>query len=313
MGSIRTILGDIPAVSFGITYVHEHTISQPPRSFRQWEADLVLDSIPNIVQEISAFRALGGSCLVDATAVDYGRDVNAMVQVAELSGVHIIATAGFNKGDYFTPAIAAASREELEAYIWREATEGMDGTKYRPGMLKFGTGYNRMSEAEERTARAVCRVQSKTGLPLYTHTEIGTLGLEQIGLLREENVNPERVCIGHIDRNPDAWYAKELLKCGVYIGIDQIGKIKYHPEQIRINLIIHLVRHGYGKKILLSGDMARRSYLRSYGGGPGFRYILDQFIPRLKAQMAEASFTPQTAEAVCNDLLIENPKRFFSL
>jgi len=313
MAKIRTILGDVPVEDVGITYAHEHTISQPPRFFKLWEPDLVLDSVPNIVKEIGDFKELGGSCIVDASAIDYGRNVAAMVEIAEKSGIHLVATSGFNKGAYFTPEIESASLEEHEERIYTEATEGMDGTSYLPGMLKFGTSYNFMTPAEERTARAVCRVQKATGLPLYTHTEIGTLGLQQIKLIKEEGVDLERVCIGHIDRNPDPWYAREILKNGVFIGIDQLGKIKYHTEQVRIDLLIFLIRQGYQKQILLSGDMARRSYFRAYGGGPGLRYILESFIPRLKCQLIEEGFSVEKIENICNDFLVENPRRFLSI
>ncbi len=313
MKCVRTILGDVPVGELGVIYAHEHTVSQPPRQYKFWEPDLILDDVAKGILEVQEFKESGGSCIVDATAIDYGRDVPGMVEISLKSGVHLVATSGFNKGAYFTPEIDSLSEEAFYEMVRKEATLGMDVSGHLPGVLKFGTGYNFMSPPEERAARAVCKVQNEMGLPLYTHTEIGTLALGQLALMRDEKVNLERVCIGHVDRNPDLFYIREILRSGVFVGIDQIGKIKYHTEATRIDLLKHLIKTGYGKRILVSGDMARRSYLRSYGGGPGFTHIVKSFIPRLREELLEDGFAPSKAESVVEDLLINNPRDFLEI
>lgn len=310
---VRTILGDVPADELGVTYSHEHTVSQPPRQYRLWEPDLVLDSVPNAIREVLGFKDLGGKCIVDASAIDYGRNVEAMAEIASQTGVRLVATSGFNKAAYFTPELEALTEDGFFELISKEATEGMAGTTYKPGMLKFGTSYGFMTAAEERAARAVCKVQKATGLPLYTHTEAGTLAMEQLALLRDEQIELERVCIGHLDRNPDPYYIRQVLKTGVFIGIDQISKVKYHTEATRIDLLKYLIRIGYGRRILISGDMARRSYLRSYGGGPGFAHILGTFIPRLKDELHEDGVSPAKIDSVVTDLLVNNPRDFLEI
>jgi phosphotriesterase-related protein len=62
------------------------------------------------------------------------------------------------------------------------------------------------------------------------------------------------------------------------------------------------VELGYGGRILLAGDMARRSYLRSWGGGPGYPFILGSFLPGL----VSAGLSEDAARA----LVVENPARF---
>ncbi len=313
MKCVRTILGDVPAERLGVTYAHEHTVSQPPRQYKFWEPDLVLDSVPNGIREVLDFKELGGSCIVDASAIDYGRNVPGMVEIASKTGVHLVATSGFNKGAYFTPEIEALSEEGFFEIIFKEATLGMDSAGHLPGVLKFGTGYNFMTPAEERAARAVCKVQRETGLPLYTHTEAGTLAQDQLALLRDEKVDLERVCIGHLDRNPDPYYVRQVLSNGVFVAIDQISKVKYHTEGTRIDLLKHLIKIGYGKRVLISGDMARRSYLRSYGGGPGFVHILKSFIPRLKDELLEDGYAVAMVDSIVENLLISNPREFLEI
>jgi phosphotriesterase-related protein len=306
-------MGDVDAGSLGIVYFHEHVISQPPRHFPGWEPDLVLDDIECSVRELVDFQANGGSCLVDATTPDYGRVIEATAEVARRSGCHVVATAGYNKAAYFGTDVEDADIDALEERVARDVDLGIDGTEHRAGLLKVGSSYYHMTEAEERAARAVCRVQRRTGLPLYTHTEIGTFALEQLVLIKEERLDPERVCIGHLDRNPDPWYLRQVAAHGVYVGIDQVSKVRYAPDSVRIDLIIALLEAGFGKRILVSGDMARRSYLRSYGGGPGLRYIAGTFIPRLVAQLRERGFPPGRAEQVGQDLAINNPRTFLAV
>ena len=313
MPVVRTLLGDIPASSLGITYFHEHVIAQPPRFFAGWGSDLVLDDIEASAREVGEFQKVGGTCIVDGSAVDYGRNIGATTEVARRTGCHIVGTAGYNKADYFPPKITQATLDELQAWALRDCREGMDGTPFRAGMLKLGTSYYHMTAAEERAARAICRVQRETGLPLYTHTESGTFALEQADLLVQERLDLERVCIGHLDRNPDPWYLRQIAKRGVFLGFDQVSKIKYFPDSVRADRIIELVEAGYGRRILVSGDMSRHGYLTAYGGGPGYRYIAQTFVPRIIAQLCEMGHLASEAEQVGEDLLINNPRDFLSI
>lgn len=313
MPSVRTILGDIDAATLGVTYFHEHTISQPPRHYAGWEQDLVLDDVAAAGRELAAFASAGGTCLVDGTTIDYGRNAAALAEVARRSGCHVVATAGYNKAAYFTPEIERATLDELEETIARDASVGMDGTALRAGILKLGTSYRHMTPAEERAARAACRVQRATGLPLYTHTEAGTFALEQLDLIAEEGVDKARVCVGHLDRNPDLGYLGQIARQGVFIGIDQVGKHKYLSDAERIDLIIALIVAGYRDRILISGDMARRSYLTAYGGGPGLQYIVGTFVPRLASELVTRGFAASEAERVQEALLIENPRAFLGI
>ena len=94
-------------------------------------------------------------------------------------------------------------------------------------------------------------------------------------------MNLTKVYIGHLDRNPDFWYHKKIAERGAYVGYDGISKIKYFPDSVRINLIKKMIDSGFIEKLLISEDIGRKSYFKSYGGGPGLEYILKKFIFRL--------------------------------
>jgi predicted metal-dependent phosphotriesterase family hydrolase len=312
MAHVVTVLGDISPQEMGITYSHEHLISAPPARISSLDPDLILDDEEAIIRELAIFKAHGGKTICDASAIDYGRNIKAVARVAKASGMHVIATAGFNKALYFDEWISKATLESLQERIHKEITAGIEGTPHKAGLLKFGTSYGLMKPAEVKTARAVCRVQRETGAPLFTHTEFGTLGLEQIALLKEEKVDLARVCIGHQDRNPDLWNIRKIASQGCFVGIDQIGKVKYYTDQVRIDLIIALAEKGLQEHVMIGGDLARRSYLTSYGGGPGYGYIVGPFMQRLREEMGERSFPAGKIDRLVEDLLVNNPRRFFT-
>ncbi len=299
MAVIRTVCGDIPPESLGVCYAHEHVFCRPPVE----DPDLILDSEAAAVQELRWFREAGGQAIVEMSPPDYGRDIRALRRIAEATGVHIIATTGHHKEAFSGPWVQDRSVHELADQFIREIVEGVDGTGIRTGIIKAGSSLNRITPNEEKVFRAAAIAHRHTGAPISTHTEAGTMGLEQVALLKSEGVDPGRIIIGHVDRKLEWEYHLALARTGVYLSYDQIGKEKYAPDRTRIAFIQRLIGEGYGKQILLGGDMARKSYWPSYrtGGGPGLTYIQWRFVPWLRAE--------GVPEEAIQDLLIHNPAR----
>ncbi len=302
---IRTVLGDIPATQLGICYPHEHLFGAPPKHLQ--EADFILDDPAVVIQELSAFQLAGGQAMVDMSTRDYNRDIRKLEQVASATGTHVIATTGFNKDRFSKPFVDSMTDEAMDALLLEEATVGIDGTTCRAGVLKAASTLNAISDTAKRVFESVARIHGKTGLPISTHTEAGTMALEQVALLTKNGVAPEHIIIGHLDRKLDWPYILDVAQTGVYLGFDQISKEKYYPDASRIRFILRLIEAGHGHQILLSGDLARRSYWPSYGfgGGPGFTYILWRFVPWL----IQAGVSTQQATSIVAD----NPARALSL
>ena len=70
-------------------------------------------------------------------------------------------------------------------------------------------------------------------------------------------------------------------------------------------MVKRLVDAGNGDHLLLSGDLARKSYLRAYGGGPGWAYLLERFTLLLM----EAGLDAPTVRR----LLVDNPDRALTI
>ncbi|CAG9621161.1 phosphotriesterase family protein [Sutcliffiella rhizosphaerae] len=327
MSFIRTFHGDIKPDNLGFTYSHEHIMCRPDYWVQRGEDDLLLDDKEKSRRDVEDFVSHGGKTIVDATAIDYGRDVQAVKEIADETGVQIIGTAGFNKsflwnarikeelkpiiGEFTTYAewIEATSINELAEFVIKEVEEGLEGTPFKAGQVKFGTGYNRITPLEEKTLRAVARAHLETKAPLHSHTEAGTMGLEQLELLRSENIDLSYLSLGHMDRNPDPYYHEQLARTGAYLSFDGIGKIKYAPESTRIACILKLVEKGFENQILISGDTARKTYYKHYDYGLGLEYIIAKWVPRF---IDDANRQGYDGEGLIHKFFVENPANCFT-
>ena len=196
MAIIRTLNGDISAKQLGVTYSHDHIYCIPPYWAERQDDDLLLDDPQASERELSDFRQAGGNAIYDATAPDYGRQAAAVAAMAQRQQLHIIATAGFNKGflwssqrpgtaQTFAEWIERSDVDELVEHVCREVTEGIEGTAHRAGVVKCGTGYNAISPLEYKTMEVIVRAQQRTGAPMHSHTEMGTMGLEQARIFKK--------------------------------------------------------------------------------------------------------------------------------
>lgn len=301
---VRTVCGDISAADLGVCYPHEHLFGAPPAYLAL--ADFILDSEEAVQRELGWFKEAGGQALVEMSTADYNRDALAMKRASEATGIHVVAATGFNKDKFSKPMVDALTDEALYDLIYNDATQGFEGTEIKAGVLKAASSLNKISSTARRVFEAVAAVHLKTNLPISTHTEAGTMALEQVRIFEDAGISPNRVVIGHLDRKLDWPYILEVAQTGVYLGFDQISKEKYYPDYQRVDFILRLIDAGHGQQVLLSGDLARRSYWPGYqtGGGPGFTYILWRFIPWLRER--------GLAEDVIQDLIIHNPARAFS-
>ena len=321
MAFVRTVSGDIDPSEMGVTYAHDHIYCIPQLWKEKGDTDLLLDSPEASQAELELFAKAGGRTIYDATAIDYGRDVGTVKRIAEAAGVQVIATAGFNKaimwpgtmpgkGMTFNQWIASQSRDALARHVVAEVTQGMDGTDVRGGVVKFGTGYNTMNEAEIKILLAVLDAHKETGAPIHSHTELGTMALEQLDLVKAEGVEPERLTIAHLDRNPDPWLHRKVAETGVFFSFDGITRVKYYSEDVRTRCILDLVRWGHEDQIMVGGDIARRTMFASYGeGGLGMGFILEKWKPRFIEEAGEAGFD---GEKLVHKFFVENPQRAFA-
>jgi 5-phospho-D-xylono-1,4-lactonase len=305
MSTVETVLGPVPTTDLGIVDYHEHVYVTPPSWLHKIDPDFALDDVERSVTEVNGWVAAGGRTLLELTAVDFGRDIRKIRDVADRVGdVHIVATAGYNRPWYMGRWLHAVAEDDMVRDTVRDLTVGIDGSGIKAGLIKAGSEYNAFTDGARKLFRVAARSHLETGAPIVTHTTGGTMGLEQAGFLIESGVAPHRIALSHMDRNVDADHHAQVAETGVYLGYDCFGKAKYGPDSALVALIRAMFDCGHAHRVLIGNDLGRPSYWRAYGGGPGLDYVLTRFVPKLHA----AGFS----QADVDLLLVENPRRFLA-
>lgn len=292
MSFVRTVLGDVPAAELGVCYAHEHLIIDP--SFTTHETpDFELSDVDRAVEELARFRADGGRALVDSMPCDSGRNVVKLAELARRAGVHVVAPTGLHLAKYYDPGHwgNSYSADELAALFAADIEEGIDArdyngplvrrTPHRAGVIKIATGLE-FTAREERLFAAAAAAHRRTGAPILTHTEQGTLGLEQVARLRDLGVDLRHVVLSHLDRRPEAACHRAILASGVRVEYDSAFRWKVGQGNPTLDLVVALLPE-FPDQIMLGMDAARRGYWRSHGGAPGLSFLLQDFSTRLRA------------------------------
>ena len=305
MPAIMTVTGPIEPQELGVTYAHEHLLGGPPKWSTDYaDRDFTMTSIESAASELGLFKQAGGQAMVEMSTPDYNRQPTKLRKLSESTGVHIIMTTGLHKDAYSHRMTSQQTVDELATLFIRDLSQGAGDSDVRAGVIKGATSLNVITEGEEMVLRAGARAHLSTGAPVSTHTQAGTMGLEQIAILKENGVDPTRVAIGHVDRNLNYDYHKAMLDTGAYLIYDHLSKEKYAPDSARVALLKRFISEGYGAQLMLSGDFGRNSYYTSNGGGPGFTYILWRFVPWLLSE--------GVAHEAVLALVVDNPARFFA-
>lgn len=305
-GKIRTVLGDIDPSELGFTMAHEHILTNPQGGGEKDEEDHLLNSYPKAVQMLEEYKAIGGGAIIESTPQTWGRDVPGMYMASKDTGVHVVACTGWmNQDSGMTDWEDTLSIDDMAEISYRDATVGMDHTSVKAGWVKCGTSYNHITPNEEKAIRSGAQVAKKTGLVLHSHTTTGTMGMEILDIVEEEGLDLNRMILAHIDRFPDLGYHRKLLERGAYLIYDGPGKAKYYPDQLRIDLLKQLVEDGFEDQLMLSNDMGRRSHHKVYGGGPGFNWIKQSFLPRCIEE--------GISEEAVHKFMYENPAKAYTM
>lgn len=311
---IQTVLGPVEPRHLGFCLPHEHVWcdqSLAPRpelfgSFRSPSTFMRLDHEQDMLAELRAFADAGGGAIVEVTCDGWGRNLEVLARLSEASGVHIVATAGY----YIEPCIPwyvdTMSVSALADHITAELERGVEGR--RCGVVKSAIHRARVEGLERKVLLAVAEAQLRTGVPITTHTtggrrhEVpgGNVGPQQLEILLEKGVRPDRLIVGHVDERPNIDVLDQLASLGCYVQFDVIGKQHWLLDATRVDLLVELISRGHAQRLLLSHDR-NRGHEMIFGGGTGYRHLIDTFLP----QLADAGIDAATVRT----LTIENPAR----
>lgn len=296
--AIRTVLGDLPPGDLGVCDAHDHLFLRSPQLPGQ-----ELSDAEAAAAELRAFRAAGGSSVIQWTPYGMGRRADQLPLLARESGVHIVAATGLHQAVHYAPQTLDRIRGGLAELFVTELTEGIGGSGPRAGMIKVAGGFHGLDPHARSTMEAAAEAHHATGAAIGIHLELGTGAPDVLDLLCGRlEVPPDRVVLGHLNRAPDLTAHRWAAESGAYLAFDGPSRAHHATDWRLPDALTALAEAGYGDKILLGGDTTTAA-ARSVHGGPGMPYLLRRQRPRLEAELGRD---------LVDRILTTNPARAFA-
>lgn len=311
MTTINSVLGPLDTADLGFTLMHEHLIVSSAGIPQNYAELLGTGFMERITNGLTQAKQGGIATIVDATTLDLGRDVTVLAEASRLTGVNIIACAGWWLD---TPRfLAGVSADQFARLFIREIQEGIAGTGIKAGILKAASDISGVTPEGEIILRAVARAHLQTNVPIMLHSySPGQVGKQQLAILKEEGVDLRRVKVDHSNDTTDVEYLTWLLEEGCYLGLDRYPGRNVSPLA-RTKTMKTLIDAGYGDRLLPSHDWSlvwvaaetplispeEREALNPYG----YLYMKKTVFSQLREM--------GVPEATLNRLCVDNPRNFF--
>ena len=310
-GHAITVTGPRAIETLGVVDAHDHLLMESAGMPGQGFTDPARS-----IEEVLDGRGTGIGTIVEMTPIGLGRDPAGLRAIAEATGVAIIGASGYHRDTHYPAGhwVHEATVETLADRIVTDLRDGMHPADWadpglpldaaRAGAIKGGASYHHISRSERRRLEAIAGASAATGAAILVHSEIGTAAHEIVDLLESAGAHASRMALAHLDRNPDWELHAEIAARGVTLEYDTIGRTKYHPDSVVLDLVAAVAAAGHLDRIVLGLDLGARSYFRAYEGGPGLRYLMTAFAPRLRRRLGD--------EATAR-ILVANPARFYAM
>ena len=168
------------------------------------------------------------------------------------SGVPVVAGAGFYSQPFYPKEIATMSEEQIVQALIRQADDDPAGVFGEIG------SWDEITADERKVFRAVGKAHVATNLPIITHTGIpGKSALEQLDILEDAGVEPDRVVIGHLGNlvDPNVYVHKTICRRGAFVGFDRQGG---NGDAQQVPLVMALHRGGLRRSPAVLGRCVER-------------------------------------------------------
>jgi phosphotriesterase-related protein len=247
----------------------------------------IMHNVDLMSAEVVKAKNAGVACIVDAGHADMGRDINFIRQVSMKSGLPIVAGGGFYSQPFYPKEIFTMSEEQIVKALIKQADDDTLGAFGEIG------SWDEITAVERKVFRAVGKAHLATNLPVFTHTGIpGKSALEQLDILEDAGVKPNRIVIGHLGNlvDPKVYVQKTICRRGAFVGFDRQGG---NNDAQQVPMVRALIDAGFADHLMFSGD-ASRDYART----------LTVFLPKLKAA--------GVSDEVLHRIMVDNPRRFLA-
>lgn len=164
VNTVRTVLRDVLPEELGVCDAHEHLFFASPRLPGQ-----ELRDASGARAELAAFRAQGGTSVVQWTPYGLGRRAADLPPLARDTGVHVIAATGLHQAEHYAPELLTELRRRLAEVFVSELTAGIGTSGVRAGLIKVAGGFHALDAHARWTMTAAAEAHHATGAPIAVH------------------------------------------------------------------------------------------------------------------------------------------------
>jgi phosphotriesterase-related protein len=320
-GQVVTVNGPVDPDRIGFTLTHEHFLVHadnwfiPPESeqdkafaysplslanlvrvryrpFSHWD-NIRIDDVDTIMAEARQYLEAGGQTIVDVTPPAIGRDPDALLNIAQTTGVTVVCGAGYYVASAHPPELARMSDVEIADGLVAELVSGIGTSGVRPGVIgEIGTS-NPLHPDEAKVLRAAAAAQNRTGAPISIHmSSPDDYAHDVLDILERGGADLTKVAIGHLDgvQPFPVGYHTSIAARGAYVEYDLFGVTEFSEDGLwppppsdlsRIETVTQLIELGIGDQLLLSHDVCTKMQQRAYGGF-GFAHLPGHVLPLMR-------------------------------
>lgn len=309
--NVQTLTGPVPPEKLGLTLIHEHLLyGEIPPELNERSVEIVLANLNDAAR-------VGIDTI---TCLSPERDITLYSRIAEHSPVRLIASTGSYVYRHCSPRLQKMNENERVELMTKEISEGINGTKFRAGIIKVAGDKSPLTEWEKMSFRAAARAQKATGVPVATHAIYAPR--DQFDILVASGADPQKCFFSHIEaefgwqgRNLEQQtnYLATITRDGGSLLFNNFGLTKDTPWPDLVSILRALCDRGYENRILISVDSAWEwkeakpviQHSEKYPGNPDrtYAYMITEAVPAL----LKSGFSAQDIKT----FLVDNPRRMF--
>ena len=316
MDTVETVLGPVGLAELGPTLMHEHVFVLDQEALQNyghawgasyWDEDV---GVADAVAKLRRLRGSGIRTIVDPTAPGLGRYIPRIQRVNAEVDLNIIVASGVYAFLELPSFLAYRSDDALIELFVREIREGIDDTGVKAAFLKCAVEEHGIIADVPRILAVVAATAVETGVPVMVHTNApAKTGLLALDALTKAGVDPKRIVIAHMGDSNDLEYIRAVADTGASIGCDRFNIEHFNPDANRIETLTALLAEGYADRVHLGHDAA--CFFDFMFENP---YFADEHADYLhiSTKILPALLDAGVTQAQIDQMLIENPQRFFS-
>jgi phosphotriesterase-related protein len=266
--ALQTVLGPRAPEELGVTDAHQHV----------WIERIVgadpdapqLEDLTVAREGLAAYRAAGGSALLDCQPDGAGRNAAVLAALSQNSDVAIICCTGFHLEKYYPPDhwLWATTETEAGDYFIRELQDGVSespaGGAVRAGFIKIACAVD-LAGTPMRLLAAAAEASRQTGAAILAHTEQGASADLILRVLTDLGMPANRLVLCHMDKRPDAALHQALAQAGALLEYDTFFRPKYEPEKNVWPLVDRMLADGFEGSVAFGTDLADPAGWRNPG------------------------------------------------